>query len=230
MTPPLRYLQSNGPAYGWLLASTTLVSCILIGHHPIPVIPIADGHDPARGLQNIVALGGPERWMHSAMILIVLLLTTGFSGFAWRLGVAHPLVMAGWLSQVLGAAAMIGAALIDGFVIPDVASRGIAEGGNPAGIYDLIALCGAWLQADTKLGFVLMALSAVFFGHALLHHKGGALWIGLLGIGVGGFSAIYVLTLTARFNPPLLLAYMTAQAAWHLTVAFWMIRRLKRPE
>jgi hypothetical protein len=223
MSTPLRVLQLNGAAYGWLLAVTTLLSLIVIAHHPV-----ASGHDPAAVLRNVAASGNTDRWVHGLVILIVLLLTTGISGFAWRLGIAHPLVMAGWLSQVFGAVALIGAGLIDGFVIPDLAGMGAARG--EAGAYDLLALCGAWIQADTRLGFVLTALSAVFLGHALLHHRGGALWIGLLGIGVGGFSAVFVLTLTARFNPPLLLAYMTGQTAWYLTVAFWMIRGLRRPD
>lgn len=219
MSAPLRVLQLNGAAYGWLLAVTTLLSLAVIAHHPMTGI-----HDPAHGLAAIVAAGPADRWVHGLVILVVLLLTTGFSGFAWRLGVAHPLVMAGWLSQLFGATALIGAALLDGFVVPDLAARG------GAGAYDFLAFCGIWLQADTRLGFVLIAVAAVFFGHALLHHRGGALWIGLLGIAVGGFSAVFVLTLTARFNPPLLLAYMTGQAAWHLTVAAWMIRGLKRPQ
>lgn len=219
MSAPLRVLQLNGTAYGWLTALVTLLSLVVIAHHPM-----ADMRDPARGLQNIVAMGGADRWVHGIVILLTLLLTTGLSGFAWRLGIAHPLVMAGWLSQVLGATALIGAGLVDGFVVPDIAARG----GTDA--YDLLALCSAWLQADTRLGFVLMALSAVFLGHALLHHRGGALWIGLLGIGAGGFSAVFVVTLTVRFNPSLLLVYMTGQTAWYLTVAFWMIRGLKRPE
>ncbi len=219
MSTPLRVLQLNGAAYGWLLALTTLLCLIVIAHHPV-----ADLHDPGRSLQNIAALGSADRWMHGLVILVVLLITTGMSGFAWRLGIAHPLVMAGWLSQAFGALALIGAGLIDGFVVPDLAARG-----GPAA-FDLLALCGAWLQADTKLGFVLLALSAVFLGHALLYHRGGALWIGLLGIGVGGFSAVFVLTLGARFTAPLLLIYMTGQTAWYLTVAFWMIRGLRRPD
>ena len=184
MSTPLRVLQLNGAAYGWLLALTTLLSLIVIAHYPAAVP------------HNMAALGNTDLWGHALAILAVLLLTTGMSGFAWRLGIAHPLVMAGWLSQVFGA----------------------------------LVLIGAGLQADPKLGLVLTALSAVFLGHALLHHRGGALWIGLLGIGAGGFSAVFVLTLTARFNPPLLLAYMTGQTVWYLTVAFWMIRGLRKPD
>ncbi len=219
MSPPLRVLQLNGTAYGWLLALTTLLSLIVIAHHPM-----ADLHDPARGLANIVALGDRDRWVHGLAILVVLLMTVGLSGFCWRLGIAHPLVMAGWLSQVLGAIALGGAALIDGFVVPDLAARGGANA------YDFLAFCGIWLQADTRLGLVLTAASAAFLGHALLHHRGGALWVGLLGIGAGGFSIVFLVTLTTRINAPLLLGYMIAQAAWPLTVAFWMIRGLKRPE
>jgi hypothetical protein len=220
--PPLRPLQLNGTAYGWLLAVTTVLTLALIAHHPV-----ADMHDRARGLQNIVAVGDRGRWVHGALIMMMVFFTTGFSGFAWRLGIAHPLVMAGWLSQLLGAVAMIAAAITDGFVIPDLAAR--MAGQTEMG-YAMITLCGSWIQAETKLGFVLMALSAVFWGHALLHHKGGARWIGLLGIAAGGFSAAFILTMTLRFDVSRLFGYMTAQSAWYLTVAFWMMRGLKRPD
>jgi len=192
---PLRVLQLNGTAYGWVLAVTTLLALVLVAHHPLAAVP---------------------SWAHGMVILLILLLTTGFSGFAWRLGIAHPLVMAGWLSLLFGATALIGAALVEGFVVP-----GLTGGLPPFG--------SLWVQAELRLGAVLTAASALFWGHALLHHRGGAFWVGLLGIAAGGFSAVFVLTLTARVNPPLLLGYMATQAAWALTVAFWMIRGLKRP-
>lgn len=215
---PLKPLQFNGAAYGWLLGVATLLTLVFIAHHPVADI---------RHLPSVAAAAGPGRLVHGGLIVLVLLSATGFSGFAWRLGIGHPLVMAGWLSQIVAATAMVTAAITDGFVIPDLAAR---MAGDADLARSLITLCGCGIQAAAKLAFVLMALSAVFWGLALQHHKGGARWIGLLGIAAGGISVAFVLTMTQGFNVERLFTYVAAQSAWYLVVAIWLIRGLKQPE
>ncbi len=213
METPLRI---NAPAYGWLLAITTLISLAVIAHHPM-----ADLHDPSRGLENVVALAGPARWVHGGAIAFVLMFAVGFSGVAWRLGISHPLVMMGWLSYVSGAILMMPAALLDGFVIPEIAGRMVAE---RQAAYDLIAFCGILIQAFAKLAFALQALAAVAFGGALMHRPGVRRWIGVFAMAVGGLSGAFILTAQMRFDVERLLIYMAVQSAWQLVAAVWMIR------
>lgn len=216
---PLKHLHYNGPAYGWALIVTTLLTVIFVAHHPM-----ADMHDRAQGLHNIAAIADPQRWVHGGLMGLMVLYTVCFSGFAWRLGVGQPLVMAGWLSYVLGCGVMLLAALTDGFLVSDVAGSGLT------GAYDLIGFCFILIQGFSKLGFVLIAAAIVLWGHALMHHTGGARWVGLLAMATGGFSAAFILTSTHGLNVMTLFWYMVAQTVWNMTVAIWMIRGLKRPE
>ncbi|ESQ89844.1 hypothetical protein ABAC460_11110 [Asticcacaulis sp. AC460] len=211
--PPLRL---NAPAYGWLLGLSTLAALAFISHHPTANL----GH-PEDGLNNILAVAAQGQQVHGALTVMVLLFATGFSGFAWRLGISHPLVMAGWLSYVGGSLVMMFAALFDGFIIADIAAR---MGDHPETAYGLIQFSGIVIQAVARLAFVLTALSSVFWGLALLHYKGLTRGLGALSLAVGTASLACLLLTTIGFDVGRLLIYMAAQAVWHMAVALWLIR------
>ncbi|EGF90434.1 putative membrane protein [Asticcacaulis biprosthecium C19] len=209
-------LRLNAPAYGWLLGLSTLAALALISHHPTASV----GH-PEDGLNNILAVAAQGRHVHGALTAMLLLFATGFSGFAWRLGISHPLVMAGWLSYVGGSLVMMLAALFDGFVIADIAAR-MADQRQAA--FDLIHFSGIVIQALARLAFVLMALSSLLWGLALLHRKGWTRGLGLLGIVVGALSLAFLLLTAIGFDVGRLLIYMAVQTVWHAAVALWLIR------
>lgn len=223
-TEPLPPLRLNGKIYGILLFVTTVAAMLFVSHHPV-----ADLHDKATGLQAIMRLSLMDRLVHGGLIAMMLLLAVGFSGFSWRLGIEHPAVMAGWLSYLIGVVAAMLAAVIDGFIVPDLAAAFAARPMEQPVAYDMLILCGDAIQALTKLGFVLMNLGLVFWGHALMHHRGMARWIAVLGMAIGGFSGVFVLTGAQHLDPPRLMAIMAAQSLWNLTIAIWMIRGLRRP-
>ncbi len=221
---PLRPLRLNGPVYGFILALATLAVVILVAHHPV-----ANLHDRAEGLNNIIAMTAADQWVHGALMAVEVLFAVGFSGFAWRLGIDHPAVMAGWLCYLLGCVCLILAMLFDGFIVPDLARTFAANVSAHPTAYDLITFCGLLIQGLTKLGFVMAGVAFVMWAHALAHHKGGARIIAAVAMLTGGLSAAYVLSSQAGFNPRTLFWFFVAQVGWNLTVAFWMIRGLKRP-
>lgn len=218
---PLPPLRLNAPVYGVLLTVTTLLALIIVAHHPV-----ADLHDRAQGLQNLVAIGAVDRWVHGALIAIVLLWAVGFSGFAWRLGIEHPAVMAGWLAYIVGGVFVVLAGLIDGFIVPDLADRLSDQVAHPAA-YDLLALCGIANQALTKLGLVFMAVGILMWGHALMHHRGLARLMALFAMLTGGVSAAFILTSPERIDVHTLFWYLVGQVVWNLSVAMWMVRGMK---
>ncbi len=215
---PLRPLRYNGTAYGIALGVATLLATIVLAHHSMPA------HDAASPLAVIAAIATVDRWVHGALIAAMLWFALCFSGFSWRLGFGHPLVMAAWLSYVCGAIFTSLAGLIDGFWVPDVAALA-----RPSAL-DQIALLLIANQGLTRLGLTLIGAAGVFWGHALLHHRGGARWIGFVAMATGGFSAAITLTAPHRIEMPELFEFMALQAAWNLTVAAWMVRGLKRPD
>ncbi len=220
-TVPLPQLRLNAPVYGIILTITTLLALILVAHHPV-----ADMHDKGQGLQNLVAIGSADRWIHGALIAIVLMWAVGFSGFAWRLGIEHPAVMAGWLGYVMGCVFVILAGLIDGFIVPDLAVRLVDPTAHPAA-YDLLALCGVANQALTKLGLVFMAVGIIMWGHALMHHRGLARLIALMAMLTGGISAAFILISPARIDVQTLFWFLVGQVVWNLSIAMWMVRGMK---
>ena len=84
-------LNLNGTAYGGVLIVVTLAAQALVAHHP-PQWLLAPGDAAA------IAADTMARIEHGLFMVMTLLLMTGASGLAWRIGIAHPLVMAGWLS------------------------------------------------------------------------------------------------------------------------------------
>ena len=218
---PLPPLRLNAPVYGIILTVTTLLALVLVAHHPVAAM-----HDKAQGLQNLIAIGPVDRWVHGALIAIVLMWAVGFSGFAWRLGIEHPAVMAGWLGYVTGCVFVMLAGLIDGFILPDLAVRLIDPAAHPYA-YDLVALCGIAVQALTKVGLVLMAVGIIMWGHALMHHRGLARLIALMAMLTGGVSAAFILTSPARIDVHTLFWFLVGQVVWNLSIAMWMVRGMK---
>lgn len=216
---PIRPLRYNGVAYGLTLGVATLLATIFLAHHPMPA-----PHDSVTLVSAIAAEADGDHWVHGTLIGAVLWFALCFSGFSWRLGFGHPLVMGAWLSYVSGAIFVSLAGLIDGFCLPDVAIA--ARPSAP----DQIALLIIANQALTRLGLTLIGVAGIFWGHALLHHRGGARWIGFLAMATGGMSAAIALTAPRHIGLPQLFAFLALQAVWNLTVATWMIRGLRRPD
>lgn len=208
-------LKFNSKIYGWILAISSLLALAFIAHHPE-----ADMHNASNGLENLSAVGPIGRIVHGSLIFMVLMFAIGFTGFALRIGIKHPLVMAGWIAYIIGTMAMILAASIDGFLLADISDK---MSGNRQLAYDLIHYSMIYNQVLARLGFILMAAAAVFWGIALVHFAGIKRIIGLCSIIIGASSIAFVLISSERIDVRILLFYMIAQLIWHLIIATWMI-------
>ena len=78
----------------------------------------------------------------------------------------------------------------------------------------------------TRFGMVLVSLGLVFWGHALLHHKGAARWVAMLGMAAGGFAAAFMMTAPVHPDPQRLFGFVVLHAVWNATIAVWFMRGL----
>jgi len=102
--------SAGDKAGGAALLSSSAVSVLAMAHHPT---------SPHSGLI------GPL--VHGVMIVMMALLAFGFAHFSVRRGLGRPAVLAGLVAYAFALFGHLGAATINGFVVPAVAARHVAS-------------------------------------------------------------------------------------------------------
>src|SRR6188472_589789 len=107
--------NSNDKFAGILIAAASLLTVLMMAHHPV-----ISSHDMAEAAAEIARKAFVDRFVHGTLIALICVLLFGFMEFSSRLGLTQRSVRAGLLAYAIGTAAMIGAALISGFVVADL--------------------------------------------------------------------------------------------------------------
>jgi hypothetical protein len=154
---------------GALLIAAAAGTILAMAHHP------SGAHGGAIG--GIV---------HGAMIALLALMTWGFALFALSLGGHRPLVLGGMIAYAIALFGHIGAATINGFVVPALAARGGVG-------HDFFLLAWEANQALARLGVVAAGIAYLLWSAQLLGRGGLARWLGLVGL-VAGLVPIVLLT------------------------------------
>ena len=205
---------------GLTIGLATVLAIAFVAHHPI-----AAGQDHSEILDDIVRKASLDRLVHGALIGIMGAFLFGFSGFAACLGPDRPLVRLGLIAYAAGCASTVGAALIDGFIAPDVAIRFVTAPAEDTRVaYDFLRIAGSAIQYLTKLGLVLLSVSILSWSAALIRSAGPRRWIGLLGLAAGGIPAALILAAGTVMTPHSLIAILAVQGIWNLAVALLLMR------
>jgi hypothetical protein len=208
-------------AAGIAIAAATLASTVAVAFDHG-----GGGTTPLAILEGIARLQGLKELVHGVAIASVCAYAFGYAALARRLGLERPLALAGLVTTLLGCAAMIGATVLDGFVVPHVAADAIA--GTPARVafaYDLVHYLGVVLNDLAKLGWVLQAAGAIAWSTLLLRMRGAARWTGAIGVLSSGAVVALLVASATNMTMASLLAVLVAQMAWNLAAAAWLMRR-----
>ena len=201
-----------------LIASGVLTPLIMIFH------PTAQGADTAVRLTSLTEISALSRHVHLAMIVCIVALWLSLAHLARRWP-GNGWVWAAVRLYVLGAGAMLGAALISGFLIGDYLQR----------VLPLIP------HAEDALPSLLVAFSAnqVLAGFGTLGMSGGiVLWSvamlrqnGPLAIACGAYGAVAGLLCVIGYATGMIsldVAGMTfvvvAQSLWYCLLGLWALR------
>jgi hypothetical protein len=206
-----------GARAGIIIAVCAVLTLVAISFHPV-----VQARAPADVLAGVVALSAADRVVHGTLIALMGALLFSFWVFALRRGIQHETVLAGLIAYAVGVLALLGAALVDGFIIPDVAAR--YAGAPPDAVKSavpMLVLCGAVIQDLSKLGMVALSLGIALWGSDLLRR--GMQAPGVLGI-AAGLADVALVALGGHLNPHSLLLIVGAQAAWYAVVAALLIR------
>jgi hypothetical protein len=188
---------------GAALMSAAAATILAMAHHP------TSAHS---------GLLGPI--VHGVMIALVALMTFGFAHLSIRRGLARPAMLAGLVAWGIAAFGHIGAATINGFVVPALASR---VHGAPN--HDLFHIPWQMNQALAQLGVVAAGAAYLFWSIDFLRRAGTeARLIGLLGLAAAVVPVVLLVGGWLEMNVAGALTVYTVQVAWAALVGLHLVR------
>lgn len=204
---------------GRLLVVVPLLSLLVLAHHP--TIAAHDAHEAASQLGAIATLAGIAHGTLIAMqcALLYALLTWLVSRGLW-----HALPRAAAMMLVLGAVGVIGAALIDGFMVARVAT--FPNDGDPDLhiMSQLIRYSMALNQVLIVAGEAAMSVGFACLSVDLLGLRGGGRWVGVFGLVLGMASLIALLTGQLVLHLHGMQWLFAAQSVWMIGLGVFMLR------
>jgi hypothetical protein len=204
-------------AFGAALAVAAIALVAFIALHPT-----AHAHDPAALADEMRAIATRNAVVHGALIGAQLLLLLGCCGFAARLRLASLPVSAGLLAHAAGTLAGCGAALINGFVVPDVIARA-AEHPAAEAAQPVLALCRAANQTLARADVLALSLAVLWWSCVLLQRRRAVL-IAILGIPCAAVPLLALATGHLSMTVHGVGAFFLAQAIWSLAIATRLLR------
>jgi len=175
-------------------------------------IVLAMGHHPS-GAHGGGALAGI---VHGAMIALLALLTFGFAHFSRRRGLGRPAVLAGLVAYAIALLGHVGAATINGFVVPALAGRGLE-------LHDLFAFAWEANQALAGLGVYATAAAYLLWSADLLFEPRARVLAGL-GIAAATVPALLLASGAIRMDVAGAFIVYAAQVAWAALAGLHLLR------
>ncbi len=203
----------------------SVLSVALMAHHP----SISAG-ETAEFIAKMTQLAALAGFVHGGLIVMMFFVLFGFVGFAGRLGWHLARVRAGMMAYAIGALSMMGAALVNGFMVPALAR---SYAGKPVGEMEifghLLRLCHEANQALAGTGVVAMSIAAMSWSLVMVGEAGSARVIGGLGLAMGSLAVVGLLSGHLHLNLHGMGAVVVAQAVWSVGVAAWLLRPVSSP-
>lgn len=201
-------------------------ACAILAVLAVAQHPVAASHVAAQAIPEVVQLSLIDRLVHGFLIATTLATFFGFTIFSARRGFDRHTTIAGFIGYALGVAAVIGAALIDGFIIPDIAARYVkVTHDDIRAAVPLLTFCAIAIQNLTKLGFVAMSAGIFAWSVGLVASPGTLRTVGIVGFFAAGLPVV-ILSYAHFLNPHLLGIIVLVQAVWYLAIAALLWKRL----
>lgn len=211
----------RGTTAGVVLLACGVLAVFVIAHHPS-----VESHSAAEAIREIGRFGTINSIVHAAMIAILALLLFAFAVFSLRRGLGKQLVLGALIAQAIATGAMIVAAMISGFVIPDVAAR--YAHAPPDGMtfaVQVIAIAAGVNQLFARLGVIGMSVAIVLWSADLVRTSGFVRITGAVGFGAAAVQA-GVLAFGGRLTPLTLEIVVLAQAIWYCALGTLLVREI----
>ena len=205
------------------IACTTGLVLFALSHHPV----VSKASSVQESLAQLASLQLMDGLVHGVLIVMLAVLAAGFGVFSALLGRRRAPVIVAMAAYGLGCCLVLGAMLLDGFVVPELARQFSAAPQSEVDVaYIVLRVIGTIIQVLTKAGLLSMCAAFLAWAYALAFAPvyPWSRWCAALGVAAGLFPGLFILVADVRLTPASLMAIFGVHSIWNLGVAAVLIR------
>lgn len=205
---------------GLILILAALLSLVAVAHHPV----IKAG-ETGELFQQIQETALTDRLVHGALIVCGIAVLFSLCRLAQRLGIDRNSVLLGLIFYSLGTATLIGAALIDGFFVPEIGAR--YYHGAPAaadGGLALLRFCSIAIQIFTKLSIIVTSIAILLWSISFARTGRGPLIAAVVGVAAALSQGAILFYNLSAITAHTVIFVLAAQMIWYLIVGWLLIK------
>ncbi|MES2320692.1 MAG: hypothetical protein V4633_00340 [Pseudomonadota bacterium] len=200
------------------IAGTTSLVLVALSHHPVA----NKASTVQESLVKLAELQLMDGVVHGLLMIILAVLASGFAMFSVVLGRQRPPVIVAMTAYGLGCCIVVAAMLLDGFVVPQLATNFVsAPETDIQVVHVILRVIGTVIQVLTKAGLLAMCAALLAWSYALatMPSPASARWCAAVGA-IGGLgSGLVILFGDILLTPGSLMALFGVQAVWNFGVA-----------
>jgi hypothetical protein len=218
-----RQLPSMGRAPGIVLILGSILSVAAMTHHPS-----TGASGTSERLAEMTREATLAGVVHGLLIALMLLVFWGLLRFAGVLGWSSSRVQIGAIAYGVGVVCMVGAATVSGFIVPGLAEH-FVEASSEAmeSAVPIFRFCFEVNQALAQIGSIAMSVGIFLWSWVLVASSDHPRWVrglGALGLVVGAFPVLGLLSGGLHLDVHGMLAVVLAQAGWTICIGTWLIQ------
>lgn len=215
-----------GDAQRTRIAGAVLLVCAILPTIAVALDPSASGHTPLALLQSMVAIRQAHQYVHYVAMSCVAGLLYAYAVLSQQLGLRRTPVLAGLVCYSLGAALMLVATVIDGFISTDTAALFVAKSaeGQQMGYWLIQVIENVALTDIARISWIFESIAVVGWAMALIADGGFRRKIGALGLVAGLLPAVAVLVAGSQMDTTVVVGVLLLQAIWNIAAAVLLLR------
>jgi hypothetical protein len=214
-----RDLRSGVRISAILLIVCSLMEMIFMAHHPT-----VHAQNISDALVQMSHVAIKDKIVHGALILLMYAVLFGLYTYAYRRGLQRAGNRFGLLAYFTGVAAFTGAALIDGFLLPDFAAYAASAINDEAPIRAILALIRTSNQVLAVFGSVATSIGILFWSIDLLRDQLTTRVLAVYGSLMGASICVALLSGALHLNVGGMSIVVYAQAFWASGLGLLMLK------
>ncbi len=225
-TPPPAGNAPRGALAGAALVAGAAISLVALSHHPS-----VHGHGGATLLVQMARLRAADATVHAVVIAAAGAQLFGLAVFSLRRGLRYESVVGAAVAYAIATAAIVGAAILDGFVIPAVAARAVAV--STAGLAAspsadvvapaMISAAATAVQVLTKIALVSMPIAVILWSTSIVRGTPVLRGVAMLGF-VSSAALIGFAVFGGSISAHIVGAIGGLAVVWNIAIGALMIR------